>query len=459
MNEAHAGVADATTGARTPDLALFGRTPIVPADAHRLWPVIGDEERRAVARVLDRGILSGSFAPEAMAFQEEFAAFVGAKVALLTHCGTSALAVALAAAGVRAGDEVIVPAYSFVATPLAVTQLGAIPVFADVDRWTGCLTPAAASSAVTPRTRAIMPVHMHGLAADMNGLLAVAKNHGVAMVEDAAQAHGALCDGRAVGAIGIAGGFSLQSSKNLSAGEGGVFVTNDGAAADVANAVRNFGQDLMRSESSGFDARRPLDGSRSLDSRRLGSMYRGNEMMAAFARAQLSQLRERTARCQRNADRLSRALNELAGVTAPVSPAGRTSVHHKYRVHLDPVRAGVDLSPVQLRDAVLHALRAEGLEVVLWQSVALPAQTVFQERSENGGFPAPADGGTDLHANYDPSRYPETNALLAGSVVLFSQSCPLIAQSDELVDRYAEAFRRVWHERSALSEWARRRSS
>jgi perosamine synthetase len=463
MNEAHASAAQGSSGAssgvRAADLALFGRTPVVAADAHRLWPVVGDEERRAVGRVLDRGILSGSFAPEAMAFQEEFAAFVGAKYALLTHCGTSALAVALAAAGVRAGDEVVVPAYSFVATPLAVTQLGAIPIFADVDRWTGCLTPAAAAAAVTPRTRAIMPVHMHGLAADMTGLLAVTKKHGLALVEDAAQAHGATCDGRPVGAIGVAGGFSLQSSKNLSAGEGGIFVTHDPAVADVANSVRNFGQDLMRSEGSGFDAQRPLDGSRSLDSQRLGSMFRGNEMMAAFARAQLKQLQARTARCQRNADRLSRALSELPGVTAPASPAGRTSVHHKYRVHLDPERAGVDLSPVQLRDAVLQALRAEGLEVVLWQSVALPAQTVFQERSTSGGFPAEADGGTDLHANYDPARYPETNALLAGSVVLFSQSCPLIAQSDELVDRYAEAFRRVWHERSALSEWARRRSS
>lgn len=459
MNEARASVAGATSGARTPDLALFGRAPVVPADAHRIWPVVGEEERRAVGRVLDRGILSGSFAPEAMAFQEEFAEFVGAKYALLTHCGTSALAVALAAAGVRAGDEVIVPAYSFVATPLAVTQLGAIPVFADIDRWTGCLTPAAAAAAVTPRTRAIMPVHMHGLAADMTGLLGVAKTHGLTVVEDAAQAHGAVCDGRPVGAIGAGGGFSLQSSKNLSAGEGGVFVTNDPAAADIANSVRNFGQDLQRSESAGFDMKRPLDGSRSLDSRRLGSMYRGNEMMAAFARAQLSQLRDRTARCQRNAERLSHVLRELPGVTAPAAPAGRTSVHHKYRVHLDPARAGVDLSPAQLRDAVLHALRAEGLEVVLWQSVALPAQTVFQERSASGGFPPAAEDGTDLHANYDPARYPETNALLAGSIVLFSQSCPLIAQSDELVDRYAEAFRRVWHERSALSEWAKRRSS
>ena len=122
-------------------IALFGGTPVLSKDAHRVWPLVEEEERRAVARVLDRGILSGQFAPESMAFEQEFARFVGAKHCLLTHCGTSALVVALAAAGVRAGDEVIVPAYSFVATPLAVIQVGAIPVFADVDVETGCLDP------------------------------------------------------------------------------------------------------------------------------------------------------------------------------------------------------------------------------------------------------------------------------------------------------------------------------
>jgi perosamine synthetase len=441
------------------DLALFGGKPVLPPGSHALWPVVGEKERRAVNRVLDRGILSGPFAPEAVAFEAEFADFVGAKHALLTHCGTSALAVALAAAGVRAGDEVIVPAYSFVATPLAVVQVGAIPVFADVDVATGCLDPVAAEAAITPRTRAIMPVHMHGCAADLISLSSVASRRGLLVVEDAAQAHGAQCAGRPVGALGVAGGFSLQSSKNLSAGEGGVLVTNDSRLADEANSVRNFGQDLRLAEGAGFDPLRPLDGARALDSRRLGAMYRGNEMMAAFARAQLSQLPERTERCARNAERLSRALRSLVGVTPPTTPPGRTSVHHKFRVHLDPQTAGVDLTPERLRDVVATALRAEGLEVVLWQSVSLPAQTVFQRRDIDGGFPAPAEGGTALAENYDPARYPRTNALLAGSLVLFSQSCPLIAQPDEVVDLYAEAFRRVWQNRTALADWASRQSS
>jgi hypothetical protein len=143
-------------------LALFGAAPVLSREAHRVWPIVGDDERRALSRVLDRGVLSGACAPESVALEEEFARFVGAKHCLLTHCGTSALVVALAAAGVRAGDEVVVPAYSFVATPLAVVQVGAVPVFADVDLATGCLEAPAAAAAVTPRTRAIMPVHMHG---------------------------------------------------------------------------------------------------------------------------------------------------------------------------------------------------------------------------------------------------------------------------------------------------------
>jgi dTDP-4-amino-4,6-dideoxygalactose transaminase len=439
-------------------LALFGGEPALAKEAHTLWPIVGDDERRALARVLDRGILSGPFAPEAVALEQEFGRFVGAKHCLLTHCGTSALLIALAAAGIRAGDEVIVPAYSFVATPLAVTQAGAVPVFADIDDATGCLDPAAAEAAITPRTRGIMPVHMHGGAADMGALLDLARRHRLVLVEDAAQAHGATWNGRPVGALGASGGFSLQSSKNLPGGEGGLFVTNDDAVAEEASSIRNFGQDVSRVDAAEFDASRPLDGSRSLDSRRMGSMYRGNEMMAAFVRAQLARLPERTERCRRNAERLSRALVELPGVTPPRPVPGRTSVHHKFRVHLDPERAGVALDRARLRDVVMHALRAEGLEVVLWQSTSLPAQTVFQRRDPDGGFPRAREGGTDLSVNYDPARYPKTSALLSGSLVLFSQSCPLIAQSDEVIDRYAETFRRVWEQRQALADWAARQS-
>jgi len=441
------------------ELALFGAKPALTRESHRVWPIVTDDERRALMRVLDRGILSGPFAPESMALEQEFARFVGAKHCLLTHCGTSALVVALAAAGVHAGDEVIVPAYSFVATPLAVTQVGAVPVFADVDASTGCLDPAAARAEITPLTRAIMPVHMHGCAAAMGAFLELGRERGLLVIEDAAQAHGSAWEGRPVGAIGAAGGFSLQSSKNLAAGEGGLMVTNDDAIAEEASAVRNFGQNLSRSEAGDFDPARPLDGTRALDSRRLGSMYRGNEMMAAFARAQLARLPERTERCQRNAERLSRALAELPGVTPPRIPPGRTSVHHKFRVELDPQRADVPLERARLRDVMIRALRAEGLEVVLWQSLPLPAQTVFQERNPAGAFPRTLEGGANLAVNYDPARYPNTSALLSGSLVLFSQSCPLIAQSDEVVDRYADAFRRVWRHRGALADWAARQPS
>jgi dTDP-4-amino-4,6-dideoxygalactose transaminase len=438
-------------------IALFGGQPTVSRDAHRSWPVVTDDDRRAVMRVLDRGVLSGPAAPEATAFEEEFRDLVQARYAVLTHSGTSALVLALSAAGVRAGDHVVVPAYSFVATALAVLQAGAIPIFADVNEETGLLDPESAARAVTSRTRAIMPVHVHGCPVDLAPLKSLAEKHRAVLVEDAAQAHGATYGGAAVGALGATGGFSLQSSKNLSAGEGGVFVTNDRSFAEIADRIRNFGQEAPLHAASDYDSSRPLDGARALESGRIGGMYRGNEMMAAFARSQLSRLRETTARCQRNAERLTRALSDLPGVTPPRVPDGRTSVHHKFRVRLSPERAGVELPKGVLREAVTRALRAEGLDVVRWQSDVLPAQPVFRAREGFGdGWPWSTDRETDFAALYDPARFPHAKALLDESIVLFSQSCPLIAQTDETVDRYADAFRRVWQARTELVPWAAR---
>jgi dTDP-4-amino-4,6-dideoxygalactose transaminase len=291
----------------------------------------------------------------------------------------------------------------------------------------------------------------------MKALLDVAHRHDLVIVEDAAQAHGARVDERPVGGLGMAGGFSLQSSKNLPAGEGGLLVTNHDGVADQAASLRHFGQDVLRDDELEYDLARPLDGGRALDAKRIGSMYRGNEMAAAFARAQLSSLPERTERCQRNAERLARALEQLPGVFPPAHVPERTSVHHKFRVRIDPERGGLSLPPSALRNALLAALRAEGLEVVLWQTGPLPAQTVFQRRDPTTGFPRSREGGTNLAENYDPARYPCTKALLDGSVVLFSQSCPLIAQEDALLAAYAEAFARVWHRRDALAEWIARR--
>jgi perosamine synthetase len=435
-------------------IALFGGSPAIGLDAHQLWPVIGDDERAAVARVLDRNVLSGATAPECVALERELASYAGVKTALLTHSGTSALHLAVAAAGIGAGDHVLVPAYSFVATPLSVLHCGAIPIFVDVDEATGLMDPVATAAAITPRTRAVMPVHMHGCAADLGPFLALAERHKLALIEDAAQAHGATWNGKPVGSIGRAAAFSFQSSKNLGIGEGGALLTNDDALAEEANRLRTFGQDVALSERDTFDAERPLDGTRALQSGRIGWMYRGNELAAAIARASLAKLPARTKLCQENAEHLTRALAALPGVLPPSIPQGSTSVHHKFRVRLDPVAAGVNLSPIALRDATIRALRAEGLEVVLWQNAPLSAQPVFQRlEGFGGGWPWSADRETDYRALYAPARFPRTQRLLDGSLILFSQSRPLIGQSRATVDKYIEAFTRVWAQRQEIATW------
>ena len=219
------------------------------------WPVLTGEDRAAVARVLDRGVLSGAGAPEMRALEAEFAAAVGARFCLATNSGTSALHVALAAAGVGPGDEVIVPALGFIATAQAVLHAGATPVFADVDPATYNIDVADAARRVNPRTRAIVPVHLHGLPADMDGIAALGRQAGLTVVEDAAQAHGALYKGRAVGTLGAMGAFSLNSTKNLPAGEGGLFVTDSEELYARAARVRFDGLEPP----SKWDASHPLD--------------------------------------------------------------------------------------------------------------------------------------------------------------------------------------------------------
>lgn len=438
------------------ELAIFGGTPVLRTEDHRTWPQVGDEERAAVMRVLDRGVLSGGDAPEARAFERAFAAHAGTKHALLTHSGTSALQVAVAALGIEAGDEVIVPSYSFVATALAVMCQGGIPRFVDVRRDTGNMDPALVEAAIGERTRAIMPVHVHGCPADMDELLAIAERHRLAVIEDAAQAHLATYRKRPVGSIGAAAGFSLQSSKNLSAGEGGVFTTNDDDLMERANQARNFGQDIALASRDGYDVTRALDGSKPHVSLFPGHMFRGNEMMAAFARAQLAKLPERTAASQANARRLSEALSELPGITPPVVPDDRTSVFHKFRVRFDAREAGIDLPDRALRGALVAALNAEGANAVLWQDHALPEHPLVTRLEGFGrGWPFVAGGAPDaLRASYASANFPNTRALLDSSIVLFSQTRPLIAQEASVVDRYAEAFRKVWAQRDRLVEIA-----
>ena len=413
---------------------------------HTLWPEITDREREAVARVLDRGVLSGPHAPEASALAAEFAALVGAKHALMTHSGTSAIVLALMAAGVGEGDEVLVPAYSFIATAMAVLSVGGIPIFVDVDPITGLMSPQDAATWITARTKAIMPVHVHGCPVDMTAFRALASKHDVLLLEDAAQAHLATFGNEPAGAMGVAGAFSLQSSKNFSCGEGGLFVTNDARAFEIADQVRNFGQDLRAADRAAYDVTRPLDGSRAMDVVRMGSMMRGNEMAAAFARAQLERLPALTARCQANAARLSARLAALPGVVPPHVPEGRTSVHHKFRVRIEAETFGIEPEGRAAFCAQFaKALQVEGVLVAYWERRAQGAFALFQEREGFGrGWPWTHGDAEMLRDNYRADRFPNVSDLLDHSFLLFSQSRPLIAQEEALVDRYADAFESVY---------------
>jgi perosamine synthetase len=385
----------------------------------RRWPILTDEDRAAVAGVFDRGVLSGVGAPEMRALETEFASAVGARFCLATNSGTAALYIALAAVGVRPGDEVIVPALSFIATAQAVLHAGATPVFADVDAATYTIDVSDAARRVTSRTRAIVPVHLHGLPADMDGVTELAQRAGLAVIEDAAQAHGALYKGRAVGTLGAMAAFSLNSTKNLPAGEGGLFVTDSEELYARAARVRFDGLEPP----SKWDASHPLDDEADAHATVRGLMYLPGEMTAALARSQLQRLAETTARSQRNAARLSARLGRLAGVEPPMVPADRTHVFHKYRVRLDPERAGLSLDPLALRDRLLEALRAEGVEAVLWQTAPLPAHPLFAS----------------------PERYPNAEIALESTLLIGSQSYPLFAQPPEVVDAWADGFERAWN--------------
>ncbi len=221
-------------------LAADGGSP-VRTRPFPLWPVFGEGEERALVATLRSGKW-GLGGDSIAAFEQAWSSFQQAKHAVAVASGTSALELCLRAVGVESGDEVILPAYTFVATATAIMARGAIPVFGDVDADTLLLDARSAEASVTERTRAIVAVHIAGCPADLDALKAVARRHQLALVEDAAQAHGASWRGRRVGAIGDVGGFSFQATKNLNCGEGGAVVTDDSALAEAVWSLHNVGR-------------------------------------------------------------------------------------------------------------------------------------------------------------------------------------------------------------------------
>jgi len=414
----------------TEAVAMAGGLPAVPHDAHRRWPDILDEDREAILAVLDRGVLCGPNAPEITALQREWADYLGVRFCLALNTGTAALHCSAAAAGLRPGDEVIVPAFTFVASAMAMAHQGCVPVFCDVDPRTYNLDPARIEERITERTRAILPVHLHGLPADMDEIGEIAERHGLVVIEDAAQSHGALYKGRKTGTLALCAGFSLNATKNLSGGEGGLFVTDDEDAFVAARRLSVFGEDVPPLEPGEF---------RSYWSYAVGWNYRSQELSSAFARSQLRRLDGYNATARRNAGILTAGLSKLRGVTPPHAPEDRTHVYHKYRVRLEPIELGFDGPATELRDRVLRALQAEGVEAVVWQVHPLPAYPAF--RGELAPWHRRREG--EPLRQWDPAEFPEASRLLDESLILGSEGMPLFVQEPSLMERYVEAFDKV----------------
>lgn len=343
-----------------PKLAVNGG-PRVREKPWPAWPIYDEREIDALAEVVRSrqwGRLHEGSRTEA--FERAFAEYQDAKFGIAVSSGTAALTVALKAAGIDMGDEIIVPAYTFVASATSVLQNNGIPVFVDVQLDTRNIDPDAVEAAITPRTRGIMPVHFGGRAADMDRILGIARRHGLFVVEDAAHGWGATWKDRKLGAIGDAGGVSFQESKHITAGEGGIVLTNNEELAARAFSFHHIGR---------------IPGRPFYEHHFVGWNFRMTEFQAAVLMVQLARLEEQTQRRDENGKLLDARLAEIDGIAPLHREAYMTRIsHHGYGFRYDAEAfGGVP------RERFLQALNAEGVPAGGAYSYPLYRNPLFTE--------------------------------------------------------------------------------
>jgi dTDP-4-amino-4,6-dideoxygalactose transaminase len=360
--------------------------------------------------------------------EKEWAAWNGNKFCSALTSGTSALHMALVACGMRAGDEIITPAYSWTSSASCILHGNGIPVFVDTDPLWANIDPAKIEAAITPQTKGILVVHLHGVPAPLDEIMAIARKHHLFVIEDACQAHGALYKGRKVGTIGDASAFSLNQNKMLSSGEGGLFVCDDEAAFERGRSLVLFGDFATRGEE--------LDEDRAHG---LGLMCRYNDLCAAYARAQLTRLDDGIAHARAMFAILREELADLPGLILPVEPEFGTENAYNFVCHVDPQPLGYDGPVNYLREAVVTALQAEGAPVGVWQRRILPELSAIKSRNAYGNGSPWRESGSAV--SYDPAQFP--NALYhSASYFIFNglrRPNPL-----ELAHQIAGAVRKVW---------------
>ncbi len=309
-------------------------------------PFIGEAEKSAVLEVLNSGMLAQG--PRTAALEKRFAEIVGTKHAIATSSGTTALHVALLAHGIGPGDEVITSPFTFIASANSILYAGAKPVFADIQEDTFNIDPLAVERAITPRTKAIMPVHIYGYPCDMDALMDIARAHDLKVIEDSAQAIGATCRGKPVGGFGT-GAFSLYATKNIMSGEGGMITTDDDEVAERAKMLRNHGmRQRYYHEILGYNSRM-------------------TDLHAAIGLAQMDRLAEFTEKRRSNAAYLTAGINS---VTTPKVKSGYGHVWHQYTVRL---------GSHQKRDAVIKQLTEAGIGTGVFYPVPAHQQGYMRE--------------------------------------------------------------------------------
>ena len=321
------------------DIAIFGGEPLRTKPFPE-WPRSTDIILDKISSTLQNDTW-GVGSNVINEFNSRFAELQNSKYSISVHSGTSALWVALKAAGVKAGDEVIIPAYTFIATATAVILANAVPVFADIDLNSGNSDPAKVGLLITKRTKAIIPVHIAGNPADMRALTNISEEHEIPIIEDAAQAHGAEYNGTKVGAIGLGGIFSFQTSKNMTAGEGGAIVTNDPEFFDACFSYHNCGR---------------VRNGKWYEHHRLGSNLRMSALNAAVLIPQLDTLATDMVIRDRNREMLDASLSEIPGINPMASMDGSRSANHLYMCRYD----ASEFNGIS-RETFFKVMQAEGI--------------------------------------------------------------------------------------------------
>ncbi len=372
-------------------LAIHGGPRTIEVGRIQPWPPIDDTDRQFVLKSLESH--RPSFGPNCEALQEEFATWNGNRFAIATNSGTAALHMGVAACGCGAGDEVIVPAYSWSSSVTCVLHHNAIPIFVDIDWETMNLDVDRIEEAITPRTKAILVVHLHGLVAPMDKILAIAEKHGLKVIEDACQAHGARYKGKKAGTWGHCAAFSCNHNKLMCAGDGGLFVTDDPAIHAQAQMLWSFGE-----------TRTPVQ-DRDYHAYALGWMYRMNDLTAAFGRAQLAKLQSYLDQIQENVAVLQEGLKGVSHLILPTVPDYCQHNWYNYVLRFDMQSLGHEEHPRAFRDRIVRALGAEGIPTSAWQQFILPAMTVFQARNAYGRG-CPWECRSSSQADYSPDLLP-----------------------------------------------------